>query len=97
MMSSTVSGRLEIEPSVDLLEQERAVVVVDRGERGVDPGVGRADHRTTAHRDHVEQPLRVVEERQHPVVPRRRESGHDQVDALRVDDAVVGRRGPTGR
>ena len=59
---------LEVEPGVDLLEQERPVVVVDGGERGVDPGVGRPDHRPAPHRDHVEQALGVVEEREHPIV-----------------------------
>ncbi len=85
---------IEIQPGVDLLEQELDVVVGDLGERRIDAGVGRADHRPAAHRDHVEQPLRVVEERQHLVVMRRRQTRHHEVDALRVHDPVLARQTP---
>ena len=86
----------QVEAGVDLVEQELAVLVGDVGERGVDAGVGGADHRAVAHRDDVEQPPGVVEEGEHAVVAGRREAGDDQVDALGVDDAVPGLQAPGG-
>jgi hypothetical protein len=84
----------QVEPLVDLLEQEVAVGVVDLGERHVDARVGGADDRPHAHRDHVEQAARVVEEREHALVVVGGEPRHHQVDALRVDDAVIGGHAP---
>ena len=92
---STMFRRLgQVEAGVDLLEEEVAVLVGDLGVRVVDPGVRGADDRPSAHGDDVEQALRVAEEREHAVVPRRRESRDDEVDALGVHDAVVRRQAP---
>ena len=84
----------QVEACVDLPEQELAVLVGDLGERLVDPGVGGADDRTPAHRDDVEQALRVVEERQHALVLAGGEPRHHEVNALRVHDLVVGAGAP---
>ena len=85
---------VEIEASVDLLEQERAVGVVDLTERRIDTCVGGADDAAPAHRDDVEQPLGVVEEREHALVIVGGEAGDDEMDALRVHDAVIGAHAP---
>ncbi len=88
MTSSVVSGLARSRRAVDLVEQERPVLVGDAGVGIVDTGVGGADHRPSTHRDDVEQPAGVVEERQHP--PVRGELVDDQMDALGVHDAVLG-------
>ena len=56
--------------------------------RIADPIISCPDHRSGAHRDHVEQPLGVVEECQYPFVLR--QPRHDQVDALGEHDLVLG-------
>jgi hypothetical protein len=61
----------------------------------VDAGVGRADHRAHGPSGSRRRAARVVEEREHPVVTRGGEPRHHQVDALGVDDAVIGRDAPT--
>ena len=75
------------EPGVGLFEQEVAIVVGYRRLRFLDPGVGRADEGPVAHRDDVEQPLIVVEERQHP--PRFGHLGNDDVRSLRVAEGLA--------
>ena len=83
-------GRVEVEPGVDLSEQEVPVLVGDLGVRSVDPGIGGADHRSPSHRNDVEQTPGVVEEGQDPLVLG--ELRDDEVDALRVHDAMIGLR-----
>ena len=87
-------GLRQVEALVDLVEEELAVLVGDLGVRGVDARVGGADDRATAHRDDVEEALGVVEEGEHAVVAGRREARDDEVDALGVDDAVLGAQVP---
>ena len=77
------------EPGVGLFEEEVAVVVGYRRRRFLDPGVGRADEGPVTHRDDVEQPLIVVEERQH--APRLGHLGHDDVSPLRVAEGLAER------
>ena len=96
MTSSAVSGSGRSRRALIWPEQELAVLVGDVRERGVDAGVGGADDRAVAHRDDVEEPLGVVEEGEHPVVAGRGEPGDDEVDALGVDDAVLGLQVPRG-
>jgi hypothetical protein len=84
----------QVEPGVDLRQQELAVLVGDVGDGLVDSGVGGADDRAAAHWNDIEQPLRVVEEREHTVVLGGGEARHHEVDAFRVDDAVVGGGAP---
>ena len=95
MTSSAVSGRGRSRRALIWSSRKSRSSSVDVGERGVDAGVGGADDRAAAHRDDVEQPPGVVEEGEDPVVAGRREPRDDEVDALRVDDAVLGRAGPT--
>ena len=75
------------EPGVGLLEQEVAVVEGDRHVRAVHTGVGCAYQGAMAHRDDVEQPLVVVEERQDP--PRLGHSRHDNVRSLREAQSLA--------
>ncbi len=96
MTSSSVSGCGRSRRALIWPSRNVAVLVGDVRERGVDAGVGGADDRAVAHRDHVEQSLGVVEEREHPVVAGRREPRHDEVDALGVDDPVGRLQAPRG-
>ena len=84
----------EIHTGVDLVEQEIDVGIVNFGVWRVDACVGGADHGPATHRNHIEESLGVVVERQHLVVVVRRQPGNHEMDALRVDDAVLRREPP---
>ena len=80
----------QVDAGVDLLEQERLVLLGDRHRRVLDRRVGRPDDGPLPHRQDVEQALVVIEEGQDPA--RVGDAGNHQVDALGEDQAV-----PCGR
>ena len=80
----------QVHPGVDLLEQERLVLLGDRHRRVIDRRVGRTYDGPLPHRQYVEESLVVVEEGQDPA--RVGDLGYDKMYSLGEHQTMLGRR-----